>query len=397
MNPLRPPRLSLAGLALATVALVTALTPSAEAAPVYPVADPDPFYAAPADLAASAPGDVLRTRTVPRSPWPGTTVWQLLFRSTDSGGAPIAAVTTLISPGAGPRPLLSYQPFVNSLGLQCAPSHTLFTGALQEARALELLLARGWAVTVPDHLGPAGAYGAARLGGQITLDGIRAVRRFAPAGLHDSPVGLAGYSGGAMSTGFAAALAPEYAPELPIVGVAQGGLPVDPGELAARVGDNPNPLFGLGFAVAVGLQREYPDRLPLDDLLTPAGLALRDRIADACTDDIISAGAGHHTSEYLTTTTLAADTGIAGVLHDNALEAFPGTPRAPIYQWHGADDQVPLDRVRATVARYCAAGTPVRLDVIPGADHGAAILPGTLRAVAYLADRFDCRPAPVDC
>ncbi|MEU8894864.1 lipase family protein [Nocardia sp. NPDC048505] len=382
--------------AVASTALLSTLTPAASAA-VYPVADPDGFYYGPGDLENYAPGDVLRSRLVPAHGWPGSTVWQLAFRSTNSAGAPIAAVTTLIvPPGGGARPLVSYQPFVNSLGLQCAPSHALFDGGLKESAALNLLLARGWAIAVPDHLGPTSAYGAARLGGQITLDGIRAAKRFAPAGLGDSPVGLAGYSGGAMSTGFAAALAPEYAPELPIVGVAQGGVPVNPGKMALQVGDAPHPLFGLGFAVALGIEREYPGEMPLDRALTPAGFALRDRIANSCVDDIISAGNGRSIGEIFHRG-MENDPVLIATMHANALEIVPQVPRVPVYQWHGGSDQVPLDLAQATAGRYCAAGTPVQFDVIPGADHATAMFPGAMRAVGYLSDRFAGLGAPSNC
>ncbi len=380
----------------AVIIAAMAGAPAAHAGAIYPVADPDGFYYGPADLGNYAPGDVLRSRIVPAHPWPGSTVWQLAFRSTNSEGGPIAAVTTLIVPGGGPRPLVSYQPFVNSLGLQCAPSHALLDGGLKEASALNLLLARGWALNVPDHLGPTSAYGAARLGGQITLDSIRAAKRFAPAGLAGSPVGLAGYSGGAMATGFAAAIAPDYAPELPIVGVAQGGVPVNPGKIAIEAGDTPQPLFGLGFAVAVGIQREYPDQLPLDQALTPAGFALRDRIANACVDDIISAGANHRIGEMFNRG-MENDPVMIRTMHDNALEIVPELIHAPLYEWHGSNDQVPLGLAQYTAGRYCAAGTPVQFDIIPGADHGTAMFPGASNAIGYLSDRFAGIPAPSNC
>ncbi|MEV6770153.1 lipase family protein [Nocardia sp. NPDC051030] len=384
-----------AGTAAVIVAAV-ATAPVAHAGAIYPAADRDGFYYAGGNLGAAAPGDVLNSRLIPAHPFGGATVWQLLFRSTDSQGGPIAAVTTLISPGPGPKPLLSYQPFVNSLGMQCAPSHSLFDGSMKEAQALPLLLARGWAISVPDHLGPTSAYGAARLGGQITLDSIRAVKRFAPAGLADGPVGLAGYSGGAMSTGFAGALAPSYAPELPIVGVALGGTPVNPGKIAIQAGDTPQALFGLGFAVGVGLQREYPAQLPLDEALTPAGFALRDRIANSCVDDIISAGANHRISEMFHTS-IENDPVLIATFHENALEIAPELIHAPLYMWHGANDQVPLDLTLATAGRYCAAGTPVQFDIIGGADHATAIFPGSISAFSYLGDRFAGLAPPSNC
>ncbi|NNH69515.1 lipase [Nocardia uniformis] len=382
--------------------MAAALASGLNAAPaahgaVYPVAEADGFYAPPGNLADFAPGDVINHRLVPTHGFPGATVWQLAYRSTNSGGAPITAVTTLLlPPGGGARPLVSYQPFVNSLGLQCAPSHSLINGSLQEAPALNLLLARGWAVAIPDHLGPTSAYGAARMGGQVTLDGIRAVKRFGPAGLGASPVGLAGYSGGAMSTGFAAALAPAYAPELPLVGVAVGGVPVNPGKLALQVGNAPHPLFGLGFAVAVGLEREYPNEMAMDRALSPAGFALRSQIANACTSEIISAGANHSIGEMFRPG-MEVDATIVRTMHENSLEIYPGVPRVPVYQWHGGNDQVPLDLALGTAGRYCAAGTPVLFDVIPGTDHGTAIVAGAPRAFGYLADRFAGSPAPSNC
>ncbi|MFI9509651.1 lipase family protein [Nocardia sp. NPDC052566] len=389
----------LAAIALSVAAAALAYAPPATATPIYPIADPDPFYWAPGDVGNFAPGDVIRSRPMPTGAYAGATAWQLLYRSSNSANQPIAAVTTVLIPAGGGlnRPIVSYQPFVNSLGMQCAPSHSLFNGTMQEAPALNLLLARGWAVAVPDHLGPTSAYGAARLGGRLTLDGIRAVKRFPPADLAGSPVGLVGYSGGGMATGFAAALAPEYAPELPIVGVAQGGVPVNIGKLARDVGLQPSPLFGLGFAAGIGLEREYPAELPMERILNPAGWALRDQVANACTQEIINAGANKGFNDVFYGNMFDADATTIRILHENSLETFPGVPRVPVYEWHGTNDQVDPWLAREVMGRYCASGTPVLLDLIPGADHGSAIFQGAPRAYGYLSDRFAGIPAPSNC
>ncbi|MDV8009448.1 lipase family protein [Rhodococcus sp. IEGM 1318] len=71
---------------------------------------------------------------------------------------------------------------------------------------------QGWTVAIPDHLGPSSPYGAAKLGGQFTFDDIRAARRFDALGLGASPVGMAGYSGGAMATAMAATITPTHPP-----------------------------------------------------------------------------------------------------------------------------------------------------------------------------------------
>ncbi|MFI5777536.1 lipase family protein [Nocardia sp. NPDC051570] len=388
--------------AVLATALLSAVAGGLSTAPagaaVYPIPDPDGFYAAPPNVGDYQPGDIIRSRSVPASGFPGAVAWQLLYRSTNSTDAPIAAMTTLLmSGGGGNRPLVSYQPFVNALGLQCAPSHTLFNGGLQEAPALNLLLARGWAVAVPDHLGPTSSYGAAKLGGRLTLDGVRAVKRFGPAGLGNAPVGMAGYSGGGMATAFAAAMAPDYAPELPIVGAAMGGVPVNIGKLALDLGSKPNPLFGLGFAAAIGLEREYPSVMSLDDTLNPAGVELRNRLANACTDEIINAAANKSYTDYLHGDVNDVTDDRIRVLHENSTEIYPGVPRAPIYQWAGSNDQVNPWLAREVAGRYCAAGDRVQFDIIPGADHGTAIAPGAIRAFNYLGDRFANLPAPSNC
>ncbi|MBF6328022.1 lipase family protein [Nocardia transvalensis] len=386
------------GVVAVAIAAGFATATPAQAAPIYPAADPDPFYAAPADIGNYHPGDVVRSRQVPANGFPGATAWQLLYRSSNSAGAPIAAVTTvLVPPGGGNnRPLVSYQPFINALGLQCAPSHGLFTGEVKEAPALNLLLARGWAVSVPDHLGPTSAYGAARLGGRLVLDSVRAIKRFAPIGLGDSPVGLAGYSGGGMATGFAAALAPEYAPELPIVGVTMGGVPENIGKLALDVSGQPNVLFGLGFAGAVGLEREYPDEMALDRWLNPAGLDLRNRIANACTEEIIADAANKKFTDYFNGGVDDVNATQIHILHANSLETFAGVPKAPLYQWHGDADVVNPQLAVEVARRYCQSGTPVQFEMIHGADHGTGML-NAPRAVDYLADRFAGKPIPNNC
>ncbi|MFD4293113.1 lipase family protein [Rhodococcus sp. NPDC058532] len=384
--------------ALAMLACLLFATPPIQAQPTTPVADPDPFYWAPPDLAARANGDVLRTRPVDVSRYGNADGWQVLFRSTNSSGAPIAAATTVMVPRGGvDRPLVSYQAIINSLGTQCGPSHTLFNGQFTEAPALAPLLLRGWAVTIPDHLGPTSAYGAARLGGQIVLDGIRAVKHLPELRLVRSPVGLVGYSGGGMATGWAAALAPTYAPDLPIVGVAQGGVPTNLIEMAAGLGPAPHPLFGLAFAATLGLEREYPNQIMVSPFLTQEGRSLRDQIVNACSQQIIDDGAGHSTGEMTQDPNRVLQPPMRTVFDENSLLTYPGAPTAPVFAWHGAGDQLaPLDSTSATMSRWCASGTRVLFNVLPG-DHGPAAIEGIPGVFGYLGDRFGGVPAPSNC
>lgn len=325
--------------------------------------------------------------------------WQIAFRSTNSTGHPILAVTTVLLPrGVANPPLVSYQAIVNSLGTKCAPSRSLFNLELQESPGLYLGLQRGWAVSVPDHLGPTGAYGAAKLGGMITLDSVRAVQRVAELGLSHSPVALAGYSGGGMASAWAAALAPSYAPELKLDAVVAGGIPADLEQMAQGLGFNPHPGFGLAFAAAIGLEREYPEQLPISSQLNATGLWLREWMSNECRRFLLFHGAFRSAGQLAASTSLMASSGAHQVLRDNSLRYFDGVPTAPLYLWHGTlDGLTPFDSVAETAHRYCAAGA--RLTFVPYeiSEHMTTAVVGFPDAYEYVAARFRGEPAPTRC
>ncbi|MGW4531423.1 lipase family protein [Nocardia sp. NPDC004340] len=381
------------------------MAPAAHADPIYPAPDPDPFYAQPADIADFAPGDVLATRPMPPLlMFPETAVTMVKFRSTGSEGGPIAAVTTVLTPREHQPggPLLSYQHIINGLGAQCAVSRVLYTSDpnlyVKEAVALNVALRRGWSVALPDHLGPNFAYGAAKLGGQITLDGIRAVKRTPELGLGDSRVAMAGYSGGGMATAWAAALAPRYAPELEIAGAATGGVPMNLEKMVRQLGFQPHPAFGLAMAAAIGLEREYPDRLPISTQMNTAGLSARNAMANGCTNEIMAIGAGHSAREFAASTLLIDDPTALSVLQENSLELYDGVPNTPIFEWHSPTDPlIPVDAIVNTDRRYCAAGVPVDVNLNSSPEHLSAAVLGLPAALDWVDARLRGVPAPTTC
>ncbi|MEV6135092.1 lipase family protein [Nocardia sp. NPDC051990] len=378
---------------------------TAQAAPIYPDPDPDPFYAAPPDLADKKPGEVLATRQQPPILiFPETTVTLIKFRSTNSTGRPIAATITVLTPRSHQPdgPVLSYQHIINGLGAQCAVSRVLYTSdpnlQVREAVVLNALLLSGWSIALPDHLGPTFAYGAARLGGQITLDGIRAVRRVPELAAADSRIAMAGYSGGGMATAFAAAMAPTYAPELEIAGAAIGGVPMNLVKMLEGVNFNPHPAFGLLMAAAIGMEREYPDRFPISDYLNPSGVAARKAIANGCTNEILVTGAGHSVRDYASSMSLAGNGNARAVVEENSLELYDGIPKIPIFEWHSPTDPlVPTDSIRNVDRRYCAAGVPLQAELTYAPEHLSAAILGSPAVLYWLAARFRGEPAPSNC
>ncbi|WP_432420406.1 lipase family protein [Nocardia neocaledoniensis] len=233
----------------------------------------DPFYLAPPDLAGLAPGTVVRTRSVEIALFglvpQRISAWQLLYRTCDLDGEPEVSVTTVLLPwDADPlesRPLVSFQCAIDAVAPQCFPSYALRRGARTvgsiaplELPIIAMALRQGWAVSVPDHEGLGGRFGAAREPGYRALDGIRAASGFAPLGLGPAnPVALWGYSGGGLATAWAAELAAEYAPELNIVGAVAGSPVGDPAAAFVRL--NGGWFAGFPAAFVAGLRRAYPD------------------------------------------------------------------------------------------------------------------------------------------
>ena len=233
----------------------------------------DPFYQPPPGYQHAMPGTVLRSRDVELAflgliPQRAMAT-QLLYRTTDMNGDPEATATTVIVPAdvtpERPCPVLSYQCAIDAVTSRCFPSYALrrnawAVGALAQ---LELLLitaalAEGWAVSIPDHEGRTGMWGAPYEPGYFILDGVRAALSAERLGLSPSaPVGLWGYSGGGLATAWAAELCADYAAELDIVGAVLGSPVGDLGHTFRRL--NGTFLSGLPAMVIAALAHIYPD------------------------------------------------------------------------------------------------------------------------------------------
>jgi hypothetical protein len=239
--------------------------------PVVPAKDP--FYEPPPGFEHSRPGTVLRSRDVELA-FLGLipqqfTATQLLYRTTDLNGLPQATVTTVIVPkertANRPIPLVSYQCAIDAVAGRCFPSYALRRGAKAlgalaqfEFFLIAAALAEGWAVSVPDHEGSRGMWGAPYEPGYHVLDGIRAALAFERLGLsEDAPVGVWGYSGGGLASAWAAEVSGSYAPELNIVGAVLGSPVGDLGNAFRRL--NGSFYSGLPAMVVAALTHIYPE------------------------------------------------------------------------------------------------------------------------------------------
>lgn len=203
----------------------------------------DPFYQPPEGWLSKKAGDILKSRESPQLrsiyfPMNYKGAWQYLIKTTDQFGNATTMVSTIIEPyNADPKKIVSYSVAQDSSNFDCAVSYGITEGAdffsniAAQAETLviqALMEAGGYYIVIPDYEAHAAAFLPAIQSGYATLDSVRgALKSSNQTGIaDDAKVAIVGYSGGSISSSWAAMLQPIYAPELKsrLVGASMGGL-----------------------------------------------------------------------------------------------------------------------------------------------------------------------------
>jgi triacylglycerol lipase len=368
----------------------------------------DRFYVPPPGFEHAAPGTVLRSRDVELA-FMGLirqkfTATQLLYRSTDRTGLPEATATTVLVPAERAPgnlcPIVSYQCAIDAVASRCFPSYALRRGsfALGALAQLEFLLiaaalSEGWAVSVPDHEGSQGIWGAPYEPGYRVLDGVRAALRCDRLGLSASaPIGLWGYSGGGLASAWAAEVYADYAPELNVVGAVLGSPVGDLGSTFRRL--NGTFFSGLPAMVVAALSRVYPE---LDRVIkrhaTDDGVALLDSLQRMTTMEAVIRMANKDMDSYVDRplNEILDEPEVQFVFDDIKLgTAVPGAPVLIVQAVH--DRIVSVDDIDELTESYRAGGAAVTYHRDMFSEHmllHPMSAPMTLR---WLRDRFAARP-----
>lgn len=365
----------------------------------------DPFYVPVPGYESKAPGTTLRTRNVKVTgigiQIPGITATQTQFRTTDSIGRPITAVQTLLVPQTpwitllfGKRPLIGYQTPIDGLGPDCNPSYMLQVGTEWNLALMVPLLLKGYAVSAIDYEGPRNAYGAGVVAGQATLDGLRSAQKVAGMGGSGTPIGLWGYSGGAIATGWAAQLQAQYAPELNIKASALGGTPADMIAIGKRMdGSFMSGIFLMGV---VGVSREYPDSDSFRPLLNAAGEEVERQLADVCIADGALKYPFRKFEDFTTVKDPLSDP--RAIEFAERLKMGKIKPKAPIYLYHSVlDEGMPYDMALRLRQDWCTKGAKVEFAGRLIAEHISLAVFELPNVVDYLSKAVSGGSPPSNC
>jgi hypothetical protein len=398
----------------------------AAAVPTGPLTSSFYRYSGSEPLARVPRGTVLKTRTVPYQiqgvPLPLEAV-QLLFRTVNARGRADLGVTTVIRPQvpvSSTSKVVAYDSFYDSLSPADEPSVAVAGGTgtgdaipnVETALFTPLLLA-GYTIVDADTEGQRADFAAGPEYGEVTLDSLKAASHSAAAGIgSDSPIGLAGYSGGAIGAEWAAQQASTYAPAIArrIVGTAIGGVLVEPGHNLHYV-QGSQIWAGVMPMALIGIARAY--HVDLSPYMSAKGRRIMTAMKDAPIGDVLGRYPGLTWKQLAKRRYAVPESVPVYVRLANRLIMGRGqTPTAPMFigqgtggqlegtqpsATYGAGDGVMLaGDVRSLAREYCSRGVPVDYQEYPTSHTSSAPL-WIPQALSWLMDRFSGSTPPSSC
>jgi pimeloyl-ACP methyl ester carboxylesterase/uncharacterized membrane protein HdeD (DUF308 family) len=362
---------------------------------------PDSFSDAPKKLPAE-PGTLIRAEPFTTDIPSGATGWRILYSTKTARGSMSVASAIVASPdGAKDSPVIAWAHGTTGTAEGCAPSllgHPFKRGAVPD---IKRIVSRGWSLVAPDYTG-LGAKGpheylVGTSEGRSVLDAIRAAQDLKRAHLGQKTV-IWGHSQGGHAALWAGSLAPSYAPDLDIEGIAA----------LSPVSDVPALLTGFtrtrkasvfGAYLVTSYATTYSD-VDVGDSVRPRALLKLSETAKRCLR-----GRGAVASVAASTLTggkLWKDDPVRGALLKRAEQNTPrGMVKAPLFIGQGEDDGlVPVQLQDRYVASRCAAGQSLAYRTYPGQRHTTLITRGsplTHELLEWTSNRFDGKPFSSSC
>jgi alpha-beta hydrolase superfamily lysophospholipase len=346
----------------------------------------DAFYIAPRSVPAR-PGVLLRSQPYTNGVPGGVRVWRILYTTTRDEGVPAVASGIVIAAEhlpPGPRPVIAWAHGTTGIATQCAASLLPSRWNRDVIPGLDRVIGRGWVIVASDYVGLGTPGPHPYLIGQgearSVLDSVRAARQMPELSLARETV-VWGHSQGGHAALWAGMIAPRYAPDAGVIGVAALAPASDLHGLVDEVKDT---LEGrvLSAYILTAYSEVYPD-VSFDHYVRPAARVLVREAAQRCLD--IPEAIPSVLTALVSRQPIYAVAPLAGALGRRLAENTPtGSIGVPVLIAQGASDPLVLPRVqRSYVNQRCAAGQPVEYVTYRGRDHLSIVWPNS-RLVPFL-------------
>jgi len=360
-----------------------------------------PFYADTPLAADTEPGTLLRIEPISDAP-DGVIAYRILYASLGMEERPVAVSGLVVAPleaaKSGGRPVISWAHFTTGINDPCAPSRSV--KGVHVIDGIEASLKNGYIVVATDYigLGTPGPhpYMVGSVTGRSILDAIRAARSI-PDIDADNRTFLWGHSQGGHGVLYAAEIAPRYAPDIDIVGVAAASPPTD---LKKVVHNNVGSFFGnILVSYATKSWSEVYD-ISMQNTLIPHAIPVVSNVAELCIQhlkdrfytvfDAVELQEGMLTEHALDSSTWNA------LLERNSIGKLPIV--YPIYLAQGSEDALVDPRQTLEFARkVCGEGTDVTFDLVVGAGHNEAAHRSEASVIAWMNALRDAAQPPAGC
>jgi hypothetical protein len=209
---------------------------------------------------------------------------------------------------------------------------------------------------------------------------------------------LVGYSGGSIASEWASELAPTYAPELDLIGVAEGGIPVDYAHTVGYI-DGSSSWSGAIPAVSLGLLRAY--KLDVAKYASSYGIQVYREVAEGCLN--ATAYPGLKLKDLLKPQYRDwRKVPIFVRIFNDAIMSEAGTPNQPLLMGvgnaDGTGDGVMIAKdVQELAYTYCTRHVPVAFHVYSNSDHVQAAPQFEAQAVQFLQALYNGQTVTNEC
>jgi acetyl esterase/lipase len=347
---------------------------------------------------------LLRSEPFARGVPDGAAAWRILYTTTRGDQTPpLASGLVLVSEDApaGRRPVIAWAHGTTGFDRKCAPSLLPKPFEAGATPALSEIVANGWVLVATDYVGLGTAGPHPYLIGEpvarSVLDSVRAARQLNDVELEERIV-VWGHSQGGHAALWTGILAPEYAPDVDVIGVAALSPAAALQPLMAAAKDR---LVGriLGSYVMSAYDAIYPD-VDFDDYVRAPARILARATARRCLsgpEALVSVATAVGRESWFSRDPSE------GALGVRLAENTPNRPiETPLMVGQGLDD--PLVRTldqRRFVDEICSAGRQVEYHTYDGFGHVDLVLerasPLIDDLLAWTRERLDGLPPQPGC